>query len=102
MEKLIKEKRIAVPNKAKIRIIWEDKPENYTQERTKRIAKYIGEKYGNHNVQVVFKPKKIITGEGEVEMTIADNVMDTTYQRKLFKEWLKITNIDIEWKGFCV
>ena len=90
MEKLVEEVKIDVPNKAKIRIIWEDNPENYTQERSKRIGKYVAEKYGNPNVQVVFKPKKIITDDGEVEMTVADNVMDTTYQRKLFKEWLKV------------
>ncbi len=97
MEKLVEEVKIDVPNKAKIRIIWEDNPENYTQERSKRIGKYVSEKYGNPNVQVVFKPKKIITDDGEVEMTVADNVMDTTYQRKLFKEWLKVTNIDVDW-----
>ena len=31
-------------------------------------------------------------------MTVADNVMDSTYQRKLFKQWLKVTNIDIDWE----
>ena len=30
-----------VPTKAKIRVIWEDSPENYTQERSRRIAKHI-------------------------------------------------------------
>ena len=98
MEKLMELEKVSIPNKAKIRIIWEDNPENYTQERSKRIAKYISEKYGNNNVQVVFKAKKVLTDEGEVEMTVADNVMDTTYQRKLFKEWLKISNIDIDWE----
>ena len=98
MEKLVEVSRTVVPSKAKVRVIWEDNPENYTQERSKRIAKYISEKYGNNNVQVVFKPKKIVTEEGEVEMTVADNVMDTTYQRKLFKEWLNISNIDVDWE----
>ena len=98
MEKIVEKVKIEVPSKAKIRVIWEDNPENYTQERAKRMAKYITEKYGNPNVQVVFKPKKITTDEGEVEMTVADNVMDSTYQRKLFKQWLKVTNIDIDWE----
>ena len=61
MEKLAEEVKTKVPSKAKIRVIWEDNPENYTQERAKRIAKHITEKYGNHNVQVIFKPKKITT-----------------------------------------
>ena len=98
MEKVVEKVKMEVPSKAKIRVIWEDNPENYTQERSKRIAKHITEKYGNNNVQVVFKPKKITTEEGEVEMAVADNVMDTIYQRKLFKQWLKTTNINIDWE----
>lgn len=95
MEKLIQ--KVSIPKKAKIRVIWEDNPENYTQERSKRMAKYFTEKYDNPNVQVIFKPKKVMTEEGEVEMTVADNVMDITYQRKLFKEWLTINNVDVDW-----
>lgn len=97
MENLVELQKRTVPSKAKIRVIWEDNPENYTQERSKRIAKYITEKYGNPNVQVVFKPKKVMTEDGEVEMTVADNVMDITYQRKLFKEWVTINNVDVDW-----
>lgn len=89
--------KIEIPSKAKCRVIWEDNPENYTQERSKRITKYFTEKYGNPNIQVVFKPKKIMTDNGEVEMTVADNVMDINYQRKLFKEWVKINNVDVDW-----
>lgn len=97
MEKVLKKTKIKIPSKSKVRVIWEDNPENYTQERSKRIAKYITEKYGNPNVQVIFKPKKVTTEEGEVEMTVADNVMDPTYQIKLFKEWLNNNNVDVDW-----
>ena len=98
MDKTLEKVKLNIPNKAKVRVIWEDNPENYTQERSKRIAKYITEKYENPNVQVIFKPKKVTTETGEVEMTVADNVMDINYQRKLFKEWLKNTNVDIDWE----
>lgn len=97
MSKTSELKKIEVPSKSKIRIIWEDNPENYTKERSNRIAKYMTEKYGNSNVQVIFKPKKVSTENGEVEMSVADNVMDISYQRKLFKEWLKNNNIDVDW-----
>ena len=100
MEKILKHKISVdktIPNKAKIRVIWEDNPNNYTQERQKRISKCITEKYGNPNVQVIFKPKKINTEEGEIEMTVADNVMDTVYQRKLFKEWITVNNVDVDY-----
>jgi len=86
-----------IPHKAKVRVIWEDDPQNYTKERQKRVAKYIVEKYGVENVQVVFKAKKVDTEEGEVEMTVADNVMDINYQRKLFKDWLDINKIEVDW-----
>jgi DNA repair exonuclease SbcCD ATPase subunit len=97
MEKTLELTKVGIPNKAKIRVLWEDNPENYTQEKAKLVYKYFTEKYDNLNVQVVFKPKKMITKEGEVEMTVADNVMDPTYQRKLFKQWLENTNIDVDW-----
>ena len=86
MENLMEKTKISVPKKAKIRVIWEDNAENYTQERARRVGKYITEKYGNSNVQVIFKPKKILTDDGEVEMSVADSVMDTNYQKKLFKK----------------
>ena len=97
MDTVLMEKKVTIPEKAKIRVIWEDNPENYTQERSKRIAKYITEKYNNPNVQVIFKPKKVLTEGGEVEMTVADNVMDTTYQRKLFKQWITDNKVDVDW-----
>ena len=98
MENMLKEPHIMIPNKAKIRVIWQDDPENYTQERAKRLANYISEKYENNNIQVVFKPKKIETEQGEIEMTVADNIMDINYQRKLFKEWIKTNNVGINWE----
>jgi len=98
MENILEEPRIMIPNKAKIRVIWQDDPENYTQERAKRLANYISEKYENNNIQVVFKPKKIETEQGEIEMTVADNIMDINYQRKLFKEWIKTNNVGINWE----
>lgn len=90
-------KEVKIPSKAKIRLIWEDSPENYTKERANRISKYITEKYNNPNVQVIFKPKKISTENGEVEMTVADNIMDLNYQRKLFKQWITDNKVDVDW-----
>lgn len=90
--------KVSIPSKAKCRVIWEDNPENYTKERANRIAKYFVEKYNNPNIQVIFKPKKVNTEHGEVEMTVADNVMDISYQRKLFKEWVKINDVSVDWE----
>jgi DNA repair exonuclease SbcCD ATPase subunit len=89
--------KVTIPAKATVRVVWEDAPENYTKDRVKRIEQYIAQKYSVDKVQVIFKPKKIDTIHGQVEMSIADNVMDTTYQRKLFKEWLDGNKIEIDW-----
>jgi len=89
--------KIKIPPKANCRIIWEDAPENYTKDRVKRIEQYIAQKYSVEKVQVIFKPKKVDTEHGQVEMSIADNVMDTNYQRRLFKEWLDGNKIEVDW-----
>jgi len=89
--------KVSIPSKASVRVVWEDAPENYTKDRVKRVEQYIAEKYGVSKVQVIFKPKKQDTEHGQVEMSIADNVMDSTYQRKLFKEWLDGNKIDVDW-----
>lgn len=89
--------KTVIPKKAKVRVVWTDDPQNYTKERQKSVAKYISQKYGVDNVQVIFKAKKVDTENGEIEMTIADNVMDVNYQRKLFKDWLSTNKIDVDW-----
>jgi len=93
----LKSKKVSIPSKAKVRVVWEDKPENYTKERQKSMHTYFAEKYNNNNIQVIFKPKKVDIEGTEVEMTMADNVMDPNYQQKLFKEWIKINNVDVQW-----
>jgi DNA repair exonuclease SbcCD ATPase subunit len=90
--------KISIPTKANVRVIWEGDPVEYTKDRVKRIEQYIAEKYSVSKVQVIFKPKKQDTVHGQVEMSIADNVMDVNYQRKLFKEWLEGNKIDIDWE----
>ena len=96
MEKLMEVVKTSVPKKAKIRVVWEGDSENYTQERVKRIGRYFIEKYGNPNVQVIFRPKKVLTEDGEIEMSVADSVMDTNYQKKLFKKWIKNNKVDVD------
>ena len=90
--------KVKIPSKATVRVVWEDDPQNYTKDRIKRIEQYIAQKYSVDKVQVIFKPKKIDTVHGQVEMSIADTVMDINYQRKLFKEWLDGNKIDVDWE----
>lgn len=95
----VKEKtKITIPSKATVRVQWEDEPQNYTKDKVKIIERYFVEKYGIEKVQVIFKPKKVDSVNGEVEMSITDNVMDSNYQRRLFKEWLDNNQINVDWE----
>jgi len=95
----VKEKnKITIPSKATVRVQWEDEPQNYTKDKIKIIERYFVEKYGIEKVQVIFKPKKVDSVNGEVEMSITDNVMDGNYQRRLFKEWLDNNQINVDWE----
>tara|TARA_R110001583_G_scaffold71390_2_gene201193 strand:+ start:12563 stop:14905 length:2343 start_codon:yes stop_codon:yes gene_type:complete len=87
-----------VPNKANLRIFWEDKAENYTQQKRKRVESYFKNKYGVKKVNLIFKPTKINEKTGKVEIDISENIMDDNYQKKLFASWLSLTNHTIEWE----
>ena len=87
-----------VPQNAQIRVFWEDKAENYTQQRRKKVESYFKTKYGVKKVNVIFKPTKINEITGKVEIDISENIMDDNYQKKLFASWLSLTNHEVEWE----
>jgi len=89
---------IRVPQNAQIRVLWEDKSENYTQQKRKKVESYFKNKYGVKKVNVIFKPTKVNEITGEVEIDISENIMDDNYQKKLFASWLSLTNHEVEWE----
>ena len=70
-----------------IQVIWEDAPENFTQERIKSIKQYFIKKYSSTNINVITKVKT----SDEVQQTIdvAVNIMDKNYQNELIKSLLE-------------
>jgi DNA repair exonuclease SbcCD ATPase subunit len=66
-----------------IQVIWEDIPENFTQERIKSVKQYFQKKYNSNNINVVTKVKT----EDGVQQTIdiSANVMDKNYQNELVR-----------------
>jgi len=70
-----------------IQVIWEDAPENFTQERIKSIKQYFIKKYSSTNINVITKVKT----SDEVQQTIdvAVNIMDKNYQNELVKSLLE-------------
>ena len=90
----IKNKNITLENPF-IRVVWEDVPANFTQERLRRVKSYFQKKYNSRNVTVVTKSKSI---EGqELRLGLDTNIMDSNYQKGLLKEFIKLEKIDVKW-----
>jgi hypothetical protein len=84
--------KVQIPPYAKIKVYWDDKPENYSRESRARVKKYFSNKYGipTQNINVVYRPVKVNkSGESiQIDGATIDNIMSVPYQRSLFKEWL--------------
>jgi DNA repair exonuclease SbcCD ATPase subunit len=107
MEKVIEEKTklVDVPSKAQIRVDWQDYPENRTIDSVNRVKTYFSDKYDvpKTSIKINFIPilknkagKVIDLSDG-----IIDNIMDTAYQRGLFREWLNLNDVTIDYERLC-
>jgi len=71
-----------------IQVVWEDTPDNFTQERIKRVRAYFEKKYGSKNVNVVTKVKST---EDEVQsVDVSMNILDENFQKDLITKYLKV------------
>ena len=80
-----------------IKVTWDDIPENFTQERIKRVRSYFKKKYNTNNVTVLTRSLDSKSGD-EMDIDIEENVMDLAYQSKLMSQFV-VTNdmgVDIE------
>ena len=79
-----------------IKVEWEDVPENFTQERIKRVKEYFQNKYNTKDVKVIPKP---LTNDSKTKLKsleVSDNILDYQYQKKLVKDFIKDNKIDID------
>ena len=70
-----------------IQVIWEDTPENFTQERIKSVKQYFQKKYNSTNINVITKVKT--TDETQQTVDVSVNIMDKNYQKELVKSLLE-------------
>jgi DNA repair exonuclease SbcCD ATPase subunit len=71
-----------------IQVVWEDTPDNFTQERIKRVRAYFEKKYNSKNVNVVTKVK---VSDDEVQsVDVSMNILDENFQKDLITKYLKI------------
>lgn len=91
---------INIPNKAKVKITWQDKPENYSAEVRNSLKREFAEKYGKDtkDIKVNFVPIRYNDKNEVIEIRGAqlDNVMDVNYQRALFDEYIKREKIEVD------
>ena len=99
-EEVVLKEVVKIPPYAKIKVYWDDKPENYSKESRNRVKKYFSKKYGipPQNINVVYRPVKINKDGKLIEVDGADinNIMSIPYQRSLFKEWLERENKNVD------
>ena len=78
-----------------IKVTWEDIPENFTQEKIKRVRSYFKRKYNSKNVTVL---TKVIdkNNSDDLDIDIEQNVMDTSYQKDLMEQFVKVNDITVD------
>lgn len=75
-----------------VQVVWEDTPENFTQERIKRVRTYFQKKYSSTNVNVVTKVK---TEVGEIQsIDVSMNILDENYQKELIVKFLEANGFE--------
>lgn len=82
--------KILISPHSKIKVYWDDKPENYSKEAKNKVRNHFSAKYGvsKNNINVVYRPVRINANGDVIEITGAgiENIMDINYQRALMKE----------------
>jgi len=105
LEAVKNKKHILVTKNGFIRVDWQDYPENRTVETINRVKTYFSEKYGipKTSVKINFTPILKNTVGKVIDITdgLVDNIMDTAYQRGLFLEWVKLTDVDVDFNRLC-
>jgi hypothetical protein len=73
-----------------LQVVWEDFPENFTQERIKSVKQYFGKKYSTTNVNIITKTRQ--SEEVTHPVDVSMNIMDKNYQRELMRGFLVSKN----------
>ena len=79
-----------------IQVLWEDIPENFTQERIKSVKQYFIKKYNSTNVNVITRVKSSDKDDLQT-VDVSINISDKNYQASLIKSLLKIKGNEEEY-----
>ncbi len=87
---MLKDLDLEILDNPPVQVVWEDYPENFTQERLKSVKQYFQKKYNTTSVNLVTKLKKTEDVEDNVDVSL--NIMDKNYQHELLKGILESKN----------
>ena len=90
--KMAKNLDISTLDNPYVQVIWEDTPENFTQERIKSVKQYFMKKYASTNINVITKVKTSDEVQQTIDVTV--NIMDKNYLKELIKNYLESKNLD--------
>lgn len=71
-----------------VQVIWEDTPENFTQERIRSVKQYFQKKYLTTNVNIITKVK-LVEDDTMQTVDVSFNIMDKNYQIEMVKSYLE-------------
>lgn len=71
-----------------IQVVWEDAPENFTQEKIKSVKQYFMKKYSSSNVNIITKAKTV-DDNTQHTIDVSTNIMDQNYLKELIKSFLE-------------
>ena len=71
-----------------IQVVWEDLPENFTQDKIKSVKYYFQKKYNTTNVNVLTKAKNVETDTMQ-SIDVSVNISDANYQLDLLKKFIE-------------
>ena len=74
-------------NNPSIQVVWEDLPENFTQDKIKSVKHYFSKKYNTTNVNVLTKAK-VTQNEDIQSIDVSVNISDVNYQLDLLKNFI--------------
>lgn len=93
-------KKIVISPYSKLKVYWDDRPENYSKEAKIKVRNYFATKYGVNkaNINVVYRPVRFNDKGDMIEIVGAgiENIMDVNYQRSLMKEVLARDNKTVD------
>ena len=80
-----------------IKVTWKDSPENFTNEKLKRVKVYFQQKYNTKHVQIITKSEEYGQDTKLKSLDVSEKITDTNHQKKLMKDFINENKIVVDW-----